>query len=366
MQRILGGVALTLLSAQSVYAGGVERSSQSTAILFEKGTYVEFSFGLVDPKVSGVQDGTTTSAGDVSNTFSSPSLGYKTALTDHIDVALILDRPLGADISYSGDPAYLLTGSSAELESYAVTALVKYRFDNNISIYGGVRNQQGSGDVTVNLGPLTYDLETTTESDFGYVAGIAWEKPDIAARVALTYNSAITHDFVGAESLFGGAPTNNTFSTEVPQSVNLEFQTGIAADTLLFGSVRWVDWTEFDVAPTVFTGLLGAPLVSYDDDVFTYNLGIGRRFNENWSGAISVGYEKQQGGFTSNLGPTDGFTSLSVGATYTTGNVEISGGARYIWIGDATTQNPLAPGTPLGQFEDNSGLALGFKIAYTF
>jgi long-subunit fatty acid transport protein len=135
---------------------------------------------------------------------------------------------------------------------------------------------------------------------------------------------------------------------------------------LLFGSVRWVDWTEFDVAPAQFVGLLGAPLVSYDEDVFTYNIGIGRRFNENWSGAISLGYEESQGGFSSNLGPTDGFTSLSVGATYTTGNVEITGGARYIWIGDATTQNPLVPGTPLGQFEDNSGLAVGFKVAYTF
>ncbi|MDV4168076.1 OmpP1/FadL family transporter [Rhodovulum sp. FJ3] len=365
MQRILGGVALGLLSAQSVYAGGVERSSQSTAILFEEGTYAEFSFGFVSPSVSGVQDGTTTSTGDVAHSFTSPSLGYKTKLSDNIDVALIIDQPLGADITYAGDPAYPLDGSSAVLDSLAVTALIKYRFDNNISVYGGLRNQAGSGDVTVSLGPVNYDLQTTTESDFGYVAGIAWEKPEIAARVALTYNSAINHDFVGTETLFGST-TSTPFETEVPQSVNLEFQTGIAADTLLFGSVRWVDWTEFDVAPAQFVGLLGSPLVSYDEDVFTYNIGIGRRFNENWSGAISLGYEESQGGFTSNLGPTDGFTSLSVGATYTTGNIEITGGARYIWIGDATTQNPLATGTPLGQFEDNSGLAVGFKVAYTF
>lgn len=49
-------------------------------------------------------------------------------------------------------------------------------------------------------------------------------------------------------------------------------------------------------------------------------------------------------------------------------SVRISGGVRYIWIGDAETEAPApAPaGTTLGDFNDNSGWAAGLKIAYNF
>jgi len=48
---------------------------------------------------------------------------------------------------------------------------------------------------------------------------------------------------------------------KTPQSVNLEFQTGIAKVTLLFGSVRWVDWTAFNIFPADFPDV--NPIVSY-------------------------------------------------------------------------------------------------------
>ena len=53
-----------------------------------------------------------------------------------------------------------------------------------------------------------------------------------------------------------------------PQSVNLDFQTGIAKDTLLFGQIRWVDWsnTPIDIPPAVDP----APLLSYADDRISY------------------------------------------------------------------------------------------------
>ncbi len=115
---------------------------------------------------------------------------------------------------------------------------------------------QTSGEVALFSG---YTMETSTETDFGYVVGGAWERPDIAARVSLTYHSEIEHDFEADEN---GASTD--FSTTTPQSLTLEGQTGVAADTLLFGSVRWVNWSEFDISPVNF-GLAsgGGSLVDY-------------------------------------------------------------------------------------------------------
>ena len=138
--------------------------------------------------------------------------------------------------------------------------------------------------------------------------------------------------------------------------MNLEFQSGIAEDTLLFGSVRWVEWTEFNISPASFPA---NPLVFYADDRTTYTLGLGRRLNETWSLLGSVSYEENTGSATGNLGPTDGFTSVALGAVYTQDNMKITGGVRYIDIGEATT-------TVGANFDDNSAIAAGVRVGWSF
>lgn len=333
-------------------------------ILFEEGTYAELTFAIVSPNVSGVQQVPVpptvagAQSGDMTNTYRNLSFGFKSDLSDMLSLAVILDEPIGANVSYAAGTGYVYGGSTATVNSRALTTVLRYKLPSNVSVYGGFRYQEADGDVALFNG---YTLTTDTARDVGYLVGVAWEKPEIAARVALTYNSSITHQFTTIENI---APTATSMTTKIPQSVNLEFQTGVAADTLVFGSVRWVDWSVFDITPQA----LGAALVDYTDSTITYTLGVGRRFNETWAGAVTLAYEPSVGGFSGNLGPTDGFTSLGVGATYTRGNVEISGGVRYIWIGGTQTQAPAPypPGTTLGLFSGNHGAAAGMKIAYNF
>ena len=54
-----------------------------------------------------------------------------------------------------------------------------------------------------------------------------------------------------------------------PQSVNLDFQTGIMADTVAFANVRWVNWKDFSIQPYKFGkvseavgGLVGRQMAS--------------------------------------------------------------------------------------------------------
>lgn len=381
MVRVMGGAALAALVAVPATAGGLERSSQSVGILFEEGTYAEVTVGRIDPKVSGTQQvplGTPgeafpSSSGDITPAYNSTALGFKTSINDKVDLALVLDKPVGADVNYAPDTGYAyggtvfaLGGSTASIDSTALTMMARYKLNDSFSVYGGLRSQSVQGEVALFTG---YTMDTDNSQEWGYLLGAAWEKPEIAARVALTYNSAITHTLNADEAQFGiGAFPTSSFKTEIPQSLNLEFQTGIAADTLLFGSVRWQEWSKTDITPTNYNGIYGGSLVDYEDDVITYNLGVGRRFNENWSAAITAGHEKSNGGFAGNLGPTDGFTSLGLAATYTRGNMKITGGVRHIWIGDAKTQapSPYPAGTTLGEFKDNSGFAYGLKIGYSF
>ena len=350
MKQFLMASVAVVAGATGAFAGGVERSAQSVAILFEQGRYVELNFGHFSPDVSGRSAGGVAS-GDMSSSYNSFSLGYKMDVGEKMDFALIIDQPIGADVAYPTGTGYTLAGSTAELSSSAITGLLRYKFENNVSVYGGLRYQTVKGVVALPF--LGYTLTTNNDSELGYVVGVAWEKPEIAARVALTYNSAITHSL---ESIENGAATAG-FDTEVPQSVNLEFQTGIAKDTLLFGSIRWQEWSAFRIDPPNYAP--AAPLVSYASDRVTYNLGVGRRFNETWSGAVTLGYEKADGEITGNLGPTDGFASIGLAATYTMDNMKITGGVRYVDIGDATTSIGA-------NFEDNSGVGIGLRVGYTF
>lgn len=360
MKHAILGAGALLAATGAASAGGVERSSQSVAILFEQGRYAELSWGHFSPDVSGTALGAA--SGDMSPSFNSWSLGYKMDIGERMSFALIIDQPIGADVAYPGtyepDVSYPLAGTTAKLSSSAITALVRYGFENNVSVYGGLRYQTVHGEVSIPL-VAGYTLDTNHDSELGYVVGLAWEKPEIAARVALTYNSAITHALESSETTLLGSLASS-FETEVPQSVNLEFQTGIAKDTLLFGSIRWVDWSAFRIAPDAYAGAtMGQALVEYPNDRITYNLGIGRRFNETWSAAVTLGYEEPDGELTGNLGPTDGFRSIGLAATYTMDNMKITGGIRYVDIGDATTSIGA-------NFENNSGLGVGLRVGYTF
>ncbi len=365
---ILGALALTTTAAN---AGGIDRSGQSILAIFETGNYAELTYGRVSPDVSGTAVAGLGGfpSGDMAKNYNQFGLAVKTKLSDSLDMAVILDQPFGANVSYpvlATPPAvYYAAGSVAKLSTMATTAVLKYRMPNNVSVFGGLRYETMSAKATVPFIPFGgYNVDSNTAGDFGYLVGVAYEKPEIALRIALTYNSKISHDFntVETSALTGGVPTTGTTTVDSPQSVNLEFQSGVAKDTLVFGSIRWVDWSNYVIDPTYYTP--PSPLVSYASDTVTYTLGVGRRFNENWSGAVSIGFEDQTGGFASNLGPTDGKKSLTVGVSYTLDNMKISGGISYVQIGN--TETTVDGTNPAGVFKGNSALGVGIKIGYSF
>ncbi|SIS88258.1 Long-chain fatty acid transport protein [Roseivivax lentus] len=373
---VLGASALALTAA-SAQAGGIDRTGQSIDMIFKPGTYAELSFGSARPEVSGSElaglGQGDASSGDMTKGYLTLGLALKHDYNEKLSVGIIYDQPFGADVDYPTGTGYYAEGSNAEFNSEAFTLLGRYKLSERFSVHGGVRYQVVSAKAEVDnfintLQAIDYEGQLEQASGFGYVVGAAYEIPDIALRVALTYNSEITtkHDTTEVNNgAIGNTPsTESDIEITTPQSVNLAFQTGVAADTLLFGGVRWVNWSEFDITPDVYEAVTGGPLVAYENDTYTYSLGVGRRFSPEWAGSVSIGYEEQNGDIVSNLGPTDGFWSLGLGAAYTFENVEVSMGARYVWIGDAETRNAVAE--PAGSFEDNTALGVGMKIGVTF
>ena len=365
MRQVATMVGVMALTGNAALAGGVDRSGQSVAVLFEAGNYAEFSLGMVQPDVSGVGAAVTPgqSSGDMAGDYVTFSGAYKHQFNDQVSAAIIFDQPFGANVDYPAGSAYYARGSTAELTSNALTGVMKYTLPSNISLIGGLRYQTLGAVASVPF-ISNYKANGKTDSAVGYLIGAAFEKPEIALRVALTYNSKVKHDLPTAETSVLGALSSTTPIT-TPQSVNLEVQSGIAANTLLFGSVRWVEWSKFDISPTQYKTLTGGKsLVSYDSDTISYTLGLGRKFNDQWSGAVTLGYEAPTGGFASNLGPTDGYWSIGIGGSYTKDNMKISGGIRYVSIGDADTT--LGGNVAAANFTGNSAIGAGIKVGFSF
>ena len=374
MKKTIGGLAALMLTTAPALAGGIERAPQSLAVLFEPGNYVELSFGGADPTVSG-RDVASFRTGDVAQGYGFVGLGYKQQINENLSAGLIIEQPFGADVRYPSQPnplapnpavdgSVVLGGTFATVNSITVTALARYKLDNNISFHGGIRASRADAEVGLNgagYGAISgYHVRMDAAWGTRYVIGAAYEIPEIAGRVSLTYNSKVTHEFDTRENINPGAVT--TTSVDTPRSITLEGQTGVAADTLVFGSIRWVKWSEFLVEPAAFTAATGNGLVSLEDTT-TYTLGVGRRFTDNWSGSVSFVYEPTNDDLVSPLAPTNGRKGITLAAVYTMDNFKVTTGINYSKLGDA---RPQTGGQPRAQMEDSDLWGIGIRVGYSF
>ena len=259
MIRITTGAVTLSLMASTALAGGIERTAQSVAPIFESGNYAEISVGSANPSITGTAAGQD--SGNIGLSFTQVGLAVKTQINENLSFGLIYDQPYGADVAYATTTTYPLRGLNASLDSNAVTALARYTFGNGFGVHAGVRHQTIEANIAV---PAAggYTATAGSGSGTGYVAGVSYERPEIAMRIALTYNSEIesTHSTSEATTTPVLASTTDTLIT-TPKSWNLEAQSGIAPGTLLFGSVRWVNWSDFVINPSLYNTVTGVPIL---------------------------------------------------------------------------------------------------------
>ena len=371
MKRTLINMAVlgSILGASMAHAGGWDRSGQDTSIILKEGNLLEVTSVTVKPSVTGTYTAGT-GTGSIANgvpSYSMTNIGFRTQVADGISIALIQDTPFGAEVDWEGTAGVGFGGIKAKINSSATSILGSYDIDN-VTIYGGLKNQSFSASAT---NPLAggYSISSTTDSSMGYIFGAAIENPEIAMKVALTFSSKVKHDVTVTETApasgqaaFAGDVTSN-LTAYTPESINLDFQTGIAENTLLFGSIRSVKWTQTDLKPYVYETLTGGgSLKKFDDDTLSYSLGLGRKLNDRWSAAVSYGFEKKLGGDGSPLGPTDGYNKLGLGATYTGEQAVVTVGMQKVNMGDT---NAVAA-TNEASMTNNSSLVTAVKVAYKF
>lgn len=396
LTKISSAILLSTFSLSAVQAAGLDRSGQSIHAFLQPGNYAEAGITVIDPTVRGqaIAQLGGQKISDMGDDYYFPSAALKVQATDHLSLGLIYDQPFGADATYNTEttsfsethPLLKVTeGTSVEVRTENLTALFGYQPNQNWNFYAGPVWQTVEADIKLrgtaykNTG---YNINVDTKEAYGWLAGFAYQIPEIALKAAITYRSEISHDAKSTETsnlpiyasfMSDTDPRKAIYATKgfrqstvnatTPQSVNLDLQTGIAANTVAFANVRWVHWDQFTVSPEML-GELGQDLISYSDDQWSANVGVGRKFSEKWSGTAMVNYDTGAGNPVTILGPTKGYWGLGVGAQYSpTAQTFIQGGVRYMWLGDAHAQTA---NNIVAEFKDNTAMAYAMKIGYRF
>lgn len=404
--------AMVMALSTHTYASALDQSGQSILPFLESGNYFEANAFAVDASISGVvhdrpnlvRENQSRDTGDIGQNVQFYTAALKLQLTDQFSFGLLYDQPFAAKTAYPlrpnnsySDNDFSQEGTSVDVESQDLSFIFGYSPYKNFQIYGGPVYQEVKGKASFRGMAYTeafngYEANFKEKGELGWLLGASYQIPEIALKAAVTYRSKIKYKFQVEESIFGEAlqfvePAKTTIET--PQSVNIDFQTGVAEKTIAYMNLRWVNWKNFNIRPTQYNALTasyldeltggaykqGVDLDSYQKDQYNAIIGIGHQLTDKWSFATDVGWDSGTGDPASTLGPMKGSWSFGVGTQFNPApNYFIAAGVKYYWLGDAKSEDgayylPIDGIKELAEqavFKNNHAIAYGLKIGYRF
>ncbi|EPE98457.1 aromatic hydrocarbon degradation membrane protein [Rhizobium grahamii CCGE 502] len=362
-----GVLSLALFStlAQPSFAGGLDRGGYNIDLLFDQSRFSSQAaviYVMPQRELKNARD-TNTSAltgggnlngrshsADETENYAVPYLGFKAGYEGG-DCLFDYSEPFGAHTNPGINWAGANNNIETKIETHNYATTCSYKFDvgpGQLRLIGGAFYQEVEGfkerlvsTVPIALGTGTgvgrLDLE---DNGWGWRTGIAYEIPEYAMRASLVYNSRVKYDSLsGTVDLtqvpvvpgFGGRVTSVFGEAEAPDSLELKVQSGIAPDWLAFGSVKWTNWSVLQSIPLcpvatkgrACTATSGTQLTSLDllyRDGWTVTGGIGHKFNEQWTGAVSLTWDR---GTSHGYGSQTDTWTVGAGAAYNpTDNIE--------------------------------------------
>ena len=364
MVRFIVSVAGLCVSSTALMAGGMERTALSTGFMYENGGYAEVSYSSRDYTVTAPTFAPDESVIEDQTGF---SLAAKFDVTEMLSFGLSQYNQAGVGLNYQGaggtgavGAVLNSVGPKVSLDIDALVFLGRYALSENYSFMLGMKNstiKDATADIFKTAGATTA-ASVTGKTASSSVAAIAYEQPEIALRVEYIYEADVSFSLDTTGGLNAGTGTTQG---SLPDYQTINFQTGIAADTLAFGSIRMADWKNHQIA--VGPQVLADPTSDFSNST-TYSIGVGRKMTDNLSLSLSTNWENgTESSGTSLLSPTNGYNGYSLGGKYTVDNLVISAGANYTTVGNKTI---TVAGLGSDEFSGNSVLSYGIKVGMNF
>lgn len=373
------------------HAGGFERSSQDFDILFEQGNIVEGGATVVMPqrKLKNINGSTVAekthginpvpgdnfgkpfdTSVDEGKTYWVPKASARFQLTDDLACAAQYREPWGIHTDVGTNTVRMFTAIEQKISSRDYGLNCAYRFTAGekgyFRVLGGVSYQELKGYQTRMIplnspfgGPFRVATLDVEDEGFGWRLGAAYEIPEIALRASVVYQSKVKYTLAGDITNLalvpglGSVPINVASDVSTPQSVELKVQTGIAPDWLAFGSVKWVDWrsiqqVDFNSSDSkvVPEGKTITSLNLYYKDGWTVSGGVGHKFNDQWSGAATITWDR---GTTTGLTSQTDIWLFGLGTNYKPHEkVDIRLAGALGWLTSGEMDDRFVNGKPTG------------------
>jgi len=380
--------------ASPAISGGWEASRLDTSMMYNDGAYAEVGSSSITYDINGTSQASVKHK--MAKNQTRTAIGFKqqfgnfdVGLSNYMSGAIQLDgQATAATLTTPGCDKTVTTAAanvaqlgycsvvpSADVEAKSTALMARYKINDNMSVLGGL-NRYSVSDATVTTLSGYY---VVSGDEMAPVAGAAYENKEIALRVELLLQVETDMTLTAASSVATAVPTTAVTGAKmvIPQTMTLNFQSGVAEDTLVFGSIHKADWDTAQIAiPQNTAGINPAGGTLTVDEVGSsfssrtaYSLGVGRRITDDIS--VLGSYSSEDGGGATSNDPftlTDGSQTLGIGVRYTKDNMTVSGGYSYTKVGDVAMTH-LSSGVPSGltaTYADNKVTGLGLKIGFSF
>lgn len=303
---LLGATAITLSMAAASNAGGFSRGTADTDILYEDGNFnIRSGVVIVNPSRKYSSSNNPQLVGtSFTEKYVIPSFAVKVNITDYGRCAVTYTDAFGGAAKYAFPKISGKLEEEFQVHETGLTCAARLNVgQGNLFLLGGVFQERFDYErvnavvhpVFGYLGTANLELES---KEVGYRLGVGYAIPEIAFRAQLMYRSESTHSADGTLTVPGavvGAPGTRVTVPAVgfgnlPQSVELKVQSGIAPGWLAFGSVKWYDWSVQN-ALIVQTPITNTIDVYNWKDGWTVTGGVGHAFTDRISGLVSLTWD---------------------------------------------------------------------------
>lgn len=423
LKSLLGAGCGLVAMVGAANAGGLERGGYNIDLLFDASPFAAEASGtyvMPDRKLNNVVDinpangigsngiggGATNGVKDTED-YWVPRIGLKAGIGQSVDCMVDYSQPWGAHTNPGANWMGANDNIETKINSDNYAATCSYKMDagkGQFRVLGGVFYQEVDGFKERLVAPVPALTGTTAfgngvgrldlgDEGVGWRIGAAYEIPEIAFRASLVYNSAVKLDglsgtvdltqipgFIDPTSPVLGKVTPVFGQATMPETVELKVQSGIAPDWLAFGSIKWVNWSRLQSVDLCPAGTEAIPcnqssptfVTSLDllyRDGWTVSGGVGHKFNDQWSGAASITWDR---GTTTGLSAQTDTWTFGGGVAYTpTQNVELrlAGALGILTSGSAgqVTKDGITYGNDVTYDFDNdlvSALSATLKVKW--
>jgi long-chain fatty acid transport protein len=312
LKFVAGAGLLSLIAMGAAQAGGFSRGTADTDLLFEEGNFnmrVDARVVVPTQKFETNVNPALVGTNPYGN-YIIPSAAVKFDITHNLRCEGTWTQNVGADTVYAA-PKFP-SGKLSEIfhtDEFGTACAVRFAVGSKgvISVIGGGFVEEFDYDRVTDLSvPTGGALPAGTNAnlglkgqEYGWRAGLAYEIPEYKLRAQIIYRSGTQYGATGTLTVPGalvGAPVPSVTlpavgTGELPQSVEFSARSGVAADWLVFTSVKWTDWSVLQ-SLTVVTPISTIVDQYQWQDGWTVTGGVVHSFNEAFAGQVSLTWDR--------------------------------------------------------------------------